>query len=78
MATIKFKPKGKSRYKTIKSFRTYNKAWNFVADKLMDIDYNLHLSYSVQYLCDGYTKRKVFPFGTNEVSRKGESFKIIP
>lgn len=71
------KEKGAKRFKQVKSVRTYAKAWCYIADELVRIDYRLHVSGSHQYLCDGYTKRKVFHFGMNIVSRKGVKFKMV-
>jgi hypothetical protein len=76
MVTLYRKNVEHKRFTKVKNFRNYEKAWNYVADELVKIDYRLHLGYSLQHLCDGYTKRRVFPFASHEVTRKGVVFRI--
>jgi hypothetical protein len=76
MVTLYSKSTKHKRFKKLKTFKNYDKAWSYVAVKLMSLDYRLNLSYSLQYLNDGYTKRRVFPYASHEVSRKGVVYKI--
>lgn len=76
MVTLYSKSTKHKRFKKIKSFKNYDKAWCYVADKLIALDYRLSLSYSMQYLTEGYTKRRIFPYASHEVSRKGIVYKI--
>lgn len=74
---IKFKAKGKKRYKTLASVRNYERAWDIVAERIIDKDGTIHYSLNLQYLCKGYTKQRLFPFGSTEIKYKGDEFKII-
>jgi hypothetical protein len=76
MVTLYTKKCGQKRFKKVKTFRKYKNAWGYVAEKLIDLDYRLYFSYGLDYLHDGYTKRKVFPFASHEVTRKGVVYKI--
>lgn len=77
MVTLKIKGEGKKNFKLVKTFRNYDFAWRYVSKKLMRLDYRLYLSCSMQYLCDGYTKKRVFPYATTSIKRKGVEYKII-
>lgn len=76
MVTLYSKQPKHKRFTKVKTFRDYNKAWCYVANKLIALDYRLSLSYSMQYLTDGYTNRRVFPFASHKISRKGVVYKI--
>lgn len=76
MVTLYSKGKNKKRFVKIKRFRLYDEAWRYVAAKLIAIDYRLHFGYSLQHLCDGYTAKRIFKYGSTEVSRKGIIYKI--
>lgn len=76
MVTLKFKPKGKKRYQLVKRFNRYELAWRFVADELMEIDETLHVGSGIQNLEIGYTRKKIWKFGSTEVKRKGIEYKI--
>ena len=68
---LKVKYKGSTSFEIVKRFRRYDTAWKYVANKLIKIDYKLHISSSMQHLIEGYGNKRIFPFGTNVVSRKG-------
>lgn len=76
MVILYSKEAKQKKFKKVKTFRNYEKAWCYVANKLIRLDYRLNLSYSMQYLTDGYTNRRVFPFASHKVSRKGIVYKI--
>jgi hypothetical protein len=76
MVILYSKTSSQKRFKKVKTFRNYDKAWSFVASKLIKLDYRLSLSYSLQYLTDGYSNRRVFPYASHEISRKGVVYKI--
>jgi hypothetical protein len=61
MYSLLVKKVGEPSYKSVKKFRTYEKAYYFVGNKLQT-KHNLHYSYSVKYLMCGYDKKKIFPF----------------
>jgi len=77
MVTLYTKKVGQKRYKKIKRFRKYESAWSFVAEKLIKLDYKLYYSYGLDYLCYAYTKRRIFPFASHKITRKGIVFKIV-
>lgn len=76
MVSVYKKKVGQKRFQHVKNFRDYKKAWVYVSEQLMDLDYRLHYGTSLQYLGDGYTKKRVFPFASHEVTRKGITFRI--
>lgn len=76
MVTVYKKSATQKRYTKIKSFRKYGNAYSYIAEQLMELDYRLHWGYCVDHLCEGYTKRRVFPFGSTVIRRKGVDFKI--
>lgn len=76
MVTLKFKQKDKKNYKFVKRFQRYEFAWKYVADELMDIDETLHVGVGVQNLEVGYTRKKIWKFGSTEIKRKGIEYKI--
>ena len=76
MVTIYKKKVGQKRFTKVKNCRDYKHAWMYVADRLIELDYRLHVGYSLQYLGDGYTNRRVFPFATTEITRKGIVYRI--
>lgn len=76
MVTLYTKKVEQKRFKKVKRFRDYKKAWMYVADRLIELDYRLNVGCSLQYLSDGYTKRRVFPFASHEVTRKGIVYRI--
>ena len=75
--TIKKRKQGAKRYRTVSRKRNYKNAWNQVVDDLLKNDANLHFSYSLQFLCKGYTKQRIFPFGSTEISHGGIQYKIV-
>ena len=76
MVSIYKKKVGQKRFQHVKNCRDYKKAWVYVCEQLMDLDYRLYYGYSLQYLGDGYTKKRVFPFASHEVTRKGIVYRI--
>jgi hypothetical protein len=77
MVTLYTKKEGQKRFTKIKRFRKYKDAWNYVAEKLIELDYRLYLSSGLDYLHYGYTKRRIFPFASHEIAHKGVVFKIV-
>jgi len=56
MVSVYKKKVGQKRFQHVKNCRDYKKAWVYVCERLMDLDYRLYYGYSLQYLGDGYTK----------------------
>jgi hypothetical protein len=75
MYSVKRKKVGSKRYRTIKVFPTYDKAYSFIGNNLQVQD-TLHWSYSCKYMMDGYSRKKLFPYGTNYLRRKNICTKI--
>ena len=63
------------RYKEVAKFKEYIKAYYHAGEMLADRS-DLHWSYSLKYMMDGYCRTKLFELGTTEFNWDGFSYKI--
>lgn len=79
MYTVKIKKRklGAKRYRIIANKRNYDNAWNQVINELLKNDATLNFSYNLQFLLKGYTKKRIFPYGSTELCHDGIEYKIV-
>lgn len=76
MIIVFYKKTGNKKYITLRKFKTYKSAYYYTANILWRENNNLNWSYSIKYLCNGYSKKKIFIYGSNYVRRNGFCYKI--
>lgn len=76
MVTLYQKKAGTKKYKKVRAFRTYAKCYEYVCEMLIKADHRLYYSFNLQHLREAYTTRKIFPFASHSITRRGISYKI--
>lgn len=62
--------------KVRKKFADYKSAHRYVCNIFYRKEDGLHWAFSLKYLLDGYSKKKIFPFGILKFKRNGIEYKI--
>ena len=75
MYIVQVKEARQEDYKEVARFKDYKKAYYHTGEMLAD-NSDLHWSYSLKYMMDGYNKNKLFIHGATFIKRDGICYKI--